>query len=417
MLLNKNLLTEASIVLIIILFLEVFSLTLIPEDSRILAAAVFGIGLLLMLFSFLHILFKKGYRMGFLDKLILLFVLSLFLSALMARVYWEQQLVSSFLSYRLFYIYLLYFVFVFLEVSPKRAELMLSVLFLLSVLVFIIDYVTFPDPLFAYRSEERREGITIFFFGQGFTFLGGFYFLNRFFNERRIVHFLLFLLACACLFLLTQSRMNLLALVLGFLLVFLTSRMRNKLMILCLTGIACVSFYYSSDIFKGIREESKLQSQFYKEDVRVKAQDYFLTDLQGGIPTMIFGNGYPSAGSKLDKATLLGMERGFFTADVGLTGIYSFFGILGAFLWIALFYKVFTIKSHSNTWYLKAYFLAILTTIFTGYSLFDPGYMPATILALYLVRCQTSDFPEESHHNTKDIPDSAVRWKAESFPS
>ena len=32
----------------------------------------------------------------------------------------------------------------------------------------------------------------------------------------------------------------------------------------------------------------------------------------------------------------------------------------------------------------------LLTTAFTGFAIFDPGCMPATIIVLYLFRCETT---------------------------
>ncbi len=307
----------------------------------------------------------------------------------MANIYWSQSFESSLKSCSNFYVYFLYFVFIILDVQEDRVERILKVLFFLSLLIFLIDYATFPDPLFSYRSEERRNGITIFFYGQGFTFLGGFYYLNKFFEEKKIINLGWFLAASFCLFMLTQARMNLFALALGFFLILIFSDLSLRYVLSFALIIAGFVFYSTSSIFTGIKDETKSQAQFYKEDVRVQAHTYFLTVLQGGLPTQIFGNGLPGSDSDLDIQSRRAKDKGYWTADVGLTGIFSYFGIVGVIVWLLFFYNAFKTKNTTHTMYLKAYFLTLLTTAIAGYSIFEPGYMPATVLALYLIRCST----------------------------
>ena len=195
---------------------------------------------------------------------------------------------------------------------------------------------------------------------------------------------------------LTQARMNLLALSLGFFLLLIFSNIPIRYLLTFALIIGGLVFYSTSSVFTGIKDETKAQAQFYKEDVRVQAHAYFINEMQGGIPTQIFGNGLPGADSDLEVQARRGKDKGFWTADVGLTGIFSYFGIVGVIIWLLFFYNAFKTKNTTHTMYLKAYFLTILTTAFAGYSIFEPGYMPATVLALYLIRCATlSNYNDE----------------------
>lgn len=309
----------------------------------------------------------------------------------MANWYWDQSFMTSLKGYIYFYIYALYFLLVLLDVSSKRIELIVKLFFFSTLIVFLIDFVTFPDPLFSWRSEERRDGITIFFYGQGFTFLGAFYYLNKFFIDKKVYHLVWFLLASFCLFNLTQSRMNLLALVVGFFILLLSSDFKRKYLLSFFLIAVTITVYYSSSVFNGIKDASTDQAQYYKEDIRLMAHNYFIYDLQGGMPTVMFGNGVPFADSNLGLATEKAAALGFWTADLGLTGIFSYFGIFGVVIWLLFFYSVFKMKNLSNVIYLKVYFVTLLTTAFVAYAIFEPGFMPATILALYLVRCYTTE--------------------------
>ena len=383
---KNQLIIDAIIVAIILVFLKFFSLTLIDETSKLNSVGIIGFGTIMIVFSLYSLTFRKDIEKKTLDKYVYFLIGSLVISMFMAELFWDQSFIVSFKEYKYFYILFLYFIPILLNIGTERLNRILVILFAFSVVIFLIDFVTFPDPLFSYRTEERREGMTIFFFGQGFTFLGGFYFLNKYVNEKKLIYLALFGIACGCLFLLTQSRMNLLALGLGFFLILLTSNFNKKYFIAFSLAVVSIVVYTSTNIFSGVKAASQDQSQNYKEDIRVQAQNFFLTEFQGGTPTMIFGNGFPSADSKLGLESMRGNLLGYWTADVGLTGIFSYFGVLGVLIWLLLFYYVLKIKVSENSMYIKAYFLTLLSTALTGYSIFDPGYMPATVLALSLLR-------------------------------
>lgn len=390
--LKKDLIYGSIIIFVIIVFLQFFSFKLISEDSVFKYPSILAISLILFIAFLLSLRKVKEYKYHPIDKLIILFILSMILSSTMAFTYWDQSFSSSLSLYRDFYIYFLYFSLILLNIPLRIIEQIIVLFFFATLLVFLLDYITFPDPLFAWRHEERRSGITIFFYGQGFTFLGAFYLLNNYFEDKKVKNLIWFLLSCLCLFVLTQSRMNLIALVCGFFLLLYNSDFKKKFFVTVLAVLLGVGIYFSTDAFNGIREESEIQAESYQEDVRILAHKYFITELQRGIPTIIFGNGIPGKNSTLDKESIKGSSNGFFVSDVGITGIYSYFGLLGAITWLLLFYYIFKLKTISRFNYLKAYFLTLLTTVLSGYSIFEPGYMPATMLALYLVRYQSSIF-------------------------
>ena len=388
---KKLVIYDIIVFFIILQFLSFFSLKLIPDDSPLRDQVKTLEGILLVAVCFSGLVFEKGTNFKPLDKKVLFFILTMILSSMCAYAYWNQSFTASLKGYANFYIYILYFIFVIFNFSIERIEKFIKIFFFLSLIVFIVDIATLPESLFSYRNEERRNGITIWFEGQGFTFLGAFYYLNKFFYEKKLYQLGLFIVAALCLFLLTQSRMNLLALVLGFFFLLLCSDVKKKYLIVVLISLAGFAFYQTSEIFKGIKEASTDQSAFAKEDIRVSAQSYYLNDLQGGIPTMIFGNGVPAANTDLGIATTNANLLGYWTADIGLTGIFSFFGMVGVTIWLSFFYSVYKLKNSQRSNYLKAYFITLLTTVFTGFSIFDPGYMPSTILALYLVSCHLQD--------------------------
>ncbi|RYE14720.1 MAG: hypothetical protein EOP34_05775, partial [Rickettsiales bacterium] len=208
-----------------------------------------------------------------------------------------------------------------------------------------------------YRDEERRNGMTVFFWGQGFTFLGGFYFLNRFFQGKRVIHLIWFLISFYCLFFLTQSRMNLIALGWGSLFLYLNSDFKRKFLVAFLLAVLAISIYSNTSIFKGIKDENKSEAKYYKDNIRFLSQQYYLVELQRGLPTILFGNGVPGKQSKLGNETENAESIGYYTSDVGLIGIYSYFGVFGAILWCLFFFSVFTMNKLKSYNYIKSYFI------------------------------------------------------------
>ncbi len=384
---KKSIIQDAIIILIILVSLNFFSLTTISDNATLVITALYAVGFGMMAFIIIKFLNKKAIEKHPLDRIVFIFILSMFISAFVSFIYWDQPLASSMKSYSYFYIYLLYFVLVYLEIPSERVEGIFKLIFFASLAIFVIDFIMYPNPIFSWRSEERRNGITIFFYGQGFTFLGAYYFLNKFFKTKNLIHIALFTVSFACLFFLTQSRTNLFALVLVFFFTLISSSFKQKYIITILLLMAATSFYFTSSLFNGIKQESATQAENVDEDIRIAAHKYFLTELQAGAPTILFGNGIPAKGGYLGLVSMKAMESGYWTADLGLTGIFSYFGLLGTIMWLLFFYNVFKISKSEKSTYLKGYFLTLLTTIFTSYSIFEPGYMPATVLVLYLVRC------------------------------
>ncbi|MXV17427.1 hypothetical protein [Hufsiella ginkgonis] len=322
------------------------------------------------------------------DKLVLFFIISVLISAIPAFYIWGQPFLQSIIGSIAYYSFLLYFIFLFGGFSADNIESLLRKFFFLTLIVFIINAAVFPDVLFAWRSESRRGGLTVFFYGQGFTALGCFYFLSEYIERRKLVHLGLFLFGCFCLFFLTRSRMNLLGLGLGAVtLVFFSQVKQRAGTTLMFIVVMMAGLYVSRDLIVKLSADSQLQVKNFKDDVRYQAHEYFLTNFQENTTTYAIGNGVPFGGSRLQlKLTKLSDQLGFYDADLGLTGIFLHFGIFGALIWVIIFFRVFSTRSNTTTGYVKAYFAMLLSTVFTGYSLFDPGYIPATVVALYLLR-------------------------------
>ena len=378
---------------IVILLLQFFSFKYLPDGIANYSAFFAGVAILGM-FLFLLLFKKRQGERHSLDIIVGLFIFSMFFALINANIYWGQSTFFSLIGFKFYYIYFLYFVFVYISFPQIDAEKIMLLFFYLSVIVFLINAITFPNVIFAWRSEERREGSSFFFYGQGFTALGGFYFLNKYFDKRNLFHLGLFIVSFLCLFFLTRSRNNLIGMALGSLVMILFAKIKNKGQVIAIfLSFVAVVASFSDKIMSKISAESVNQVANYSSDIRYIAHKYFLTTFQSGPLTYLFGNGYPYGNSNLQREIdKLSAGFGFYDSDLGFTGLFIHFGILSILAWLLIFYKVATLKSNkksTNYIYIKSYFAMLAASALTGFSVFDPGYMPATIFALYILRMET----------------------------
>ncbi|RXK87351.1 hypothetical protein [Filimonas effusa] len=372
---------------LILLLLQLFNFKLLPEAISAQLSAVAGLGLIAF-YLYLRFTRKGAYlKRFFLDKLVWLFLACMLVSAIAASIYWDQSFYTSLIGYKYFYAYFIYLIMAKAFMSKEDADKIIKFFFFATLIVFLINRITFPNSLFAWRSEERREGITLFFFGHGFTALGGFYFLDKFFRERKIINLVWYILAFVCLFLLTRSRMNLVGLLLGGGVILYYSQFRWKKIFTAFLLIAtAILLTYSEKIINVVVSETSEQFSKADEDVRSQAHAYFLSEFQPDFVTYLSGNGYPYGNSPLQKVLSNASFYGFYPADLGFTGLLTYFGIFAVLVWMLMFFQVFFRSRGKDVLFLKAYFLMLLSTCITGYSVFDPGYMPATAIALFLLR-------------------------------
>jgi hypothetical protein len=331
-------------------------------------------------------------KSGYFSVPVLLFIASIVLGAMSAFMNYNQSPVQSIIVSHVFYPFFTYLLLVQIDFKKEDLLLIIKILFWITLLVFIIDVLTFPNALFAWDMDEgpERGALGLFFYGQGFTILGALIYLEKYFSSGKFRYLIPYIISFVFIVILTGSRTYFFALSISSLFVVIYSlkniRSLNRkfyiTVILCLIGFT--GAYYLQDRFSNLVDLTRGQFLNYASDIRVKCMIYYATEFQNGFFTQIFGNGYPYPASELGTKILTAKSNGFYVSDIGILGLWSYFGVLSVLAWALIFVKVFNRRYFRQNIVIVAFFLYLLINAFLTYTLFDPGYIIAYIFALYL---------------------------------
>lgn len=345
-----------------------------------------------IVFYLLHVILTKKKRKGYFSLPVSIFIASIIFGAISAYIHYNQSLVKSIIASHIFYPFFTYLLLVQLKFKREDLLTVIKIIFWITILVFIIDFFTFPDTLFAWRNEDREEraALGLFFYGQGFTTLGALIYLENYFRTNKFRYLIPFIVAFVFIVFLTGSRTYIFALGISsvFIIIYSLKNMGSlftkiyRTIFLFLLGY--IAIYYLQDHFVNLIDLTKYQFSNYSGDVRFNSIIYYTTEFQKGIFTQLFGNGCPSPHSELGTKIIFAKFNGYYASDVGIIGLWSYFGVLSVLAWIIIFIKVFNKRYIRQNIAIIAFFIYIFINSFLTYTLFDPGYIIAYIYALYL---------------------------------
>lgn len=341
---------------------------------------------------FLHVILTRKKRNGFFSFPVLIFILSLISGAISAYLYYNQTLIQSFTITSIFFPFITYLLLVQLNFNREQVIYVVMITFWMTLLIFSIDYFTFPNTSFASQSdeEETRNAFKIIFQGQGFTILGSLIYLHNYLTSKKLYNIIPFVLASGFIIFLTGSRTYFFALIISsifviiYYLVFIRTNNSKIFLILPLLVVLYISAYYLQSFIINLVDITTNQISDMSNDIRVECMKYYSTTFQKGIFTQLFGNGLPHSESELGILAAKAQASGYYVSDIGIVGLWSYFGIFSVIAWIIIFKKIFTIKFISQNLVVVSFFIYIFINSFIVYTLFDPGYILAYIYALYL---------------------------------
>lgn len=377
-------------VLFITLYFDLFSFNRFHKDFKGLELLKFISFLILigmLLKTFLERKFSRRKKINWskIDKSVMAFSVIILISIIIAYLVWNQTIYDSFKGYSSFYTVALYFIFVVNKIPETVLINIMKTIFFITLLVFLIDIITITDPPFSWKIMERRGGLTIIFFGQGFTVLGGLYYLNKFFTQKKFFFLLIYFLVCFLLIYYTRLRVYSAGIICSgvYMLILFSKKIITKIFII-ISVLLFAGIVINSDLInEEIKDTSIEQSENINDDVRFLAQGYYYTTFQKSFLTYVFGNGIPSGKSELTVKTEKAKDNfNFYISDLGISGVFVYFGLLGALIWVYFFISVFNLQTHKSLLFVKAYFVFMFFSILTGYTLIDPGFVPSTFLAL-----------------------------------
>lgn len=355
---------------------------------------------------FLHVILTRQKRNGFFSFPVLIFILSLLCGAISAYLYYNQTLIQSFTITSIFFPFITYLLLVQINFDREQVLSVVMFMFWLTLLIFTVDYFTFPNTLFASQSdeEETRNAFKIIFQGQGFTILGSLIYLYSYLNTNKLYKLIPFIFASGFIIFLTGSRTYFFALIASsiFIIIYYLLNIRTSkskiYLISSLLVVLYISAYYLQSFIINLVDITSNQISNVSDDIRIECIKYYSTTFQKGIFTQLFGNGLPHSESELGVITAKAQASGYYVSDIGIVGLWSYFGMFSVIAWIIIFKKIFTIKFIGQNLVIVAFFIYIFINSFIVYTLFDPGYILAYIYALYLYVPKTDKIKTSPNH-------------------
>ena len=345
----------------------------------------------LLLFCY-YLVIEKKIKKGYFSRAIGCFIAAMVVSSISAFLTYGQSFYESLSASSYLCPFFLYLILVHKSVSKEIILYIVKFFFFSSLIIFIVDIITFPNSIFAWRLEERleRQSLGIFFFGIGFTVLGTFYYFYSFLQKGRVLHFLIYCVAFLFITFLTGTRTYLFGLLGGTAFMLLLHLIQSKnsikksLIIFFVFFISSITITYGHTYLTKIYDITGDQLAEFTTDIRYECLDYFTGDFQKNTMPKLLGNGFPHTNSNLGHAFEDAMDEGYYTSDIGIFGVWVHWGVLGVLFWILIFTKSLKLKYiHQNT-YVNSYIVFLLINSFLVYTLFDPGFIMAHICAFYL---------------------------------
>lgn len=323
---------------------------------------------------------------------------SIAFSIVMVTLFQDQSLKTTIIATLPYlFAYLTFYVFMKLNIPKKQLERMIWIFCYISMGVYIVNALSFPNMIFGADKEE-------FDMSRGIARLGVFsielivlfflYAINQWIQTKQKKYVWLILLTFVFIVLSVTRQIIGLSVVLGLLFIIQKASLSKKIIVI----IVCVLLYLfvvpQIPIFKTMAELSKAQAErnkYENEDIRIIAWRFYTYEYQTNEWTAIFGNGVPSIGNSkwgndFEKTVYPQYGgNGCFLVDVGWAGFYWSFGAIATLCILILLSKGAVKKKSQNRQYLSYWCIfIILTSIASGQILFYSQIISITTV-LYLI--------------------------------
>lgn len=354
--------------LIIISHGELYSLMFIPRDARLLSGFFMNIIFVLLIIAN-YLYFNKNVEQikTHFSILILLMLLSVFLSTIVSKYHHGQPYFLSIWQSKKQFFFLIYFFFHSFQFTQKEIERLILTVGLSSLVVFFAQYAVYPNMILDSRVSEDRGTIRIFFSLLSFVTPCYFYYLNRFFKDKKTLHLFLALLFLST-YVIQGSRQYIATMVvLTILNILLSKQVKAKALILTLTIAGLIGVYFMFiDVFSEMVEVTIKQGSDAQESVRERAAKFYLFEFNPQPLAYLLGNGQPHFGSPYGmRIFMIWTYYGFFTVDIGIIGDYVTYGAIYITCGLIIFYRLLTFKVSPELNYLKYFMVYIILTQLT----------------------------------------------------
>lgn len=314
-------------------------------------------------------------------------LLGIFLSMIPAYLYHGQPFSKSIFTYRLSYPFIAYYTLLFIRPSAETLLKSINVYTVAYAIALLIRiYVpsmiglTGADAFWEGQGVIRDEQDEVFF--QGFTvcLFSLFYFLSRY-REWLRTKDLLMAMGVMLIFLFLQNRSTLFPATLLFAYSIYKSKSKYRSVIIATFIILGIFFfYYTADMWNSLFEETS--SNLNDSDSnRMIAYAYYWTQPRP-ILNILLGDGNISRG--ISNYTEMLASMGIFAGDVGFTGNFFTYGILGVSVYIVYMFKGYFSKAMPFFMQLCAIMLFVGSFTIFEFSAYFAGIFFICYLYLYM---------------------------------
>ncbi len=339
-----------------------------------------------------QILFRK-YRFNTIPYYIKILLLSVVVSIFVALFSREQGLVESFKANMGTFLGYIYF-FVLYKIKPN-IQVVVGVVFLYA-FIYLICYIwgmiNAPNIVFGAdeKLDDSRGGIfRLRLRGIGFVVLSFFYTIVRALSNKRwyILSGGLYLLIILSL---TRQLILFSLLVALFFLAWRRVWLRTLLGVLTLFVLIGQSSLIKIDNSTPIgniinRSIDQVNSPGgWESDIRVRSFKAQISDFHQNTVEVLFGSGYAYADTSYGRWEIRHfIDRGYYRSDVGYAGTYVTLGIVGLFIFVAMFYRALTIPVVGELVFAKLFIYYVLLTNIASWPLCTS--VSEISIALYLL--------------------------------
>lgn len=328
-----------------------------------------------------------------------LFIVGLMVSNIVCPFYHHQSLLTSFVaSSTVIFTYLFIYSLIWLRPDP---ELLIKYLFVvagLSMIVYFINFLTFPNNMFGEPILEDlsrgmlRIHIPLF----QIIMLLYFYSIGKWHLEKNNMWLFVSAGLFFCSILSLTRQIILIMSILGFFQLLQNISWMRKLVIgASLASIALVA-YTQLPIFQTMRELSENQidatTSEQKEDVRISDWRYFGYEGTDDIVPLLFGNGTPSTtnsawGRQLDAFM---EENGWFMADTSWPACLYQYGYVTTAILLTILFSAIVKRKNPAKVYLTYFFIALFLRGIASGIWYYPDEIVVSILGFYFLYAQDS---------------------------
>lgn len=331
-----------------------------------------------------------------------------FVMALISATFFHRQgLILNIISISSFFIPWLSF-YLFLRLRPNKSFVIktLFVFSCISIVIYIINFTTFPNVIFGGIKDETGD------VSRGFLRIAVpmldvivlclFYLINKITIERKIsLGLILTIILFYVMVIVSLTRQTIfLTTVFGCLLFLANQPLVKKIASLIVIFILFFYVIPETDLYKQLEQATEREMTKYnglENNVRVKAWEFYLIENQKNCITPIVGNGVPALhksawGKEEDlKTDIKKGGNGCYVGDVGWAGFFWYFGLIGTIGLLGLFVSGILKKKPKEDKYLAYWLILTALTSVSSAPILYSNQIYTICIVLYLIYGKNSN--------------------------